>query len=266
MQDLPFMKAEEYLDEFFDDDERLFGKRFDKIDTNISYNPYEESHILPFKKPLSINDINKVDIFGGSSDFDDNFEEFEDENGKDFDRDGEGSFNSAIGEINNISSYTIPMFRGVEDKEDFTYNWSIFGQQDYYSISTIEGKALAFLDTLKLKFGKNIMSDFEQHFIRIIGVTEEAGNIIVKVYLKVSFFDYVINTKTTEVTRGTDQRKLTNNYILTFVKAKGKTAKKCPNCGAPIKGNTSSKCPYCDSTIVTDAKDFVMSKKTNVNL
>ena len=122
------------------------------------------------------------------------------------------------------------------------------------------------LDTLKLKFGKNIMSDFEQHFIRIIGVTEEAGNIIVKVYLKVSFFDYVINTKTTEVTRGTDQRKLTNNYILTFVKAKGKTAKKCPNCGAPIKGNTSSKCPYCDSTIVTDAKDFVMSKKTNVNL
>ena len=143
--------AEEYLHEFFYDDERIFGKRFDKISTDISYNPYEDSHILPFKKPLSINDINKVDIFGGSSNFDDNFEEFEDENGKDFDRDGEGSFNSAIGEINNISSYTIPMFRGVEDKEDFTYDWSIFGQQDYYSISTIEGKALAFLDTLKLK-------------------------------------------------------------------------------------------------------------------
>ena len=146
--------------------------------------------------------------------------------------------------------------------------WSEFDYDKIRELCTDElyNSYISQLDTLKLKKGKNVMSDFEQNSIKITNVKEEAGNVIVTVYLNVSFYDYVINTVSGEVTRGTKQRKLTNNYILTFVKAKGTVTNKCPNCGAPIKGNTSSKCEYCDSTIVTDAKDYVLSKKTNVNL
>ena len=38
--------------------------------------------------------------------------------------------------------------------------------------------------------------------------------------------------------------------------------KKCPNCGAPVDIKASAICPYCDSTLVKDASDYVMSKKT----
>ena len=146
--------------------------------------------------------------------------------------------------------------------------WSEFDYDKIRELCTDElyNSYISQLDTLKLKKGKNVMSDFQQNSIKITNVKEEAGNIVVTVYLNVSFYDYVINTVSGDVTRGTNQRKLTNNYILTFVKSKDAVADKCPNCGAPIKGNTSSKCEYCGSTIVTDAKDYVLSKKTNVNL
>ena len=39
----------------------------------------------------------------------------------------------------------------------------------------------------------------------------------------------------------------------------------CPNCGATISKGHSNKCEYCNSTIVTDSKEFVMSKKKCVN-
>ncbi len=123
------------------------------------------------------------------------------------------------------------------------------------------------LDTLKLKNGKNIMTAFDQEEIRIINIKKEAKLITVEVYLRVTFYDYVINNKTKEVIRGTKDRPLTNNYEMQFVRKQDSSKKthKCPNCGAEIKAVTSSKCEYCGSTIVVEATDFVLSKKTNIN-
>ena len=45
-------------------------------------------------------------------------------------------------------------------------------------------------------------------------------------------------------------------------KATKPTTTKCPNCGAVVDINSSSTCPYCESTLVKDAADYVMSKKT----
>ena len=120
--------------------------------------------------------------------------------------------------------------------------------------------------TLKLKNGKNIMSDFNNMGCKITNIREEAGNIILTTYLKASFYDYVINSKTGQVTRGKNDRKLTNNYIMTFIKSHDEVKlTNCPTCGAPIKGNTSRVCEYCDSTIISNSNEFVMSKKTNIN-
>ena len=123
------------------------------------------------------------------------------------------------------------------------------------------------LDVLKLKNGKNIMSDFVVNGTRIIDVIEEDDKVTVKVFMNVSFFDYVINTTNNQVTRGNKNVKVINNYIMTFVRSKNVSSQMitCPNCGASNQLVTSGKCEYCGSTLVADANDFVLSKKTNVN-
>jgi DNA-directed RNA polymerase subunit RPC12/RpoP len=126
---------------------------------------------------------------------------------------------------------------------------------------------VAQLDTLKLKNGKNIMTAFDNEEIRIIGIKEENKIVTVEVYLRVTFYDYVINDKTKEVIRGTKDQTLTNNYEMQFVRTKHNKKKKvkCPNCGAEVNTVVSSTCEYCGSTIVVNANEFVLSKKTNIN-
>lgn len=124
------------------------------------------------------------------------------------------------------------------------------------------------LETLELKNGQNIMSDFTQKDIKVIDIDDVNGDIILTVFLSVDFYDYVINTISKQVTRGQNHRKISNNYILTFVVKSDYESKdntKCPHCGAPINHVTSGKCEYCNSTIVKKASKFVLSKKTNVN-
>jgi predicted lipid-binding transport protein (Tim44 family) len=123
------------------------------------------------------------------------------------------------------------------------------------------------LDTLKIKNGKNVMSDFDQEEIKIMGIKKQDKLVTVEVYLRITFYDYVINQKSKEVIRGTKDHKLTNNYEMQFVRKQDNSKKKtkCPNCGAEIDTVTSTKCEYCGSTIVVDANEFVLSKKTNIN-
>jgi len=123
------------------------------------------------------------------------------------------------------------------------------------------------LDTLKLKNGKNIMTAFDNEEIKIIGIREENKIVTVEVYLRCTFYDYVINDKTKEVIRGTKDRTLTNNYEMQFVRKTNNKKKKvkCPNCGAEVNTVVSTTCEYCGSTIIIAANEFVLSKKTNVN-
>ena len=121
------------------------------------------------------------------------------------------------------------------------------------------------LETLKLKKGQNIMSDFELLEAKVTRLIEDEQFITVTVYMKITFYDYVINTQTKKVTRGTDTRRLTNNYIMTFVKAKENTQNlKCPKCGAEIENGVKT-CPYCRSKLTYANEEFVLSKKTNIN-
>ena len=123
------------------------------------------------------------------------------------------------------------------------------------------------LDALKIKNGKNIMTAFDNEEIKIIGIKEENKIVTVEVYLRCTFYDYVINNKTKEVIRGSKDYTLTNNYEMQFVRKTNNKKKKvkCPNCGAEINTVVSTKCEYCGSTIVIAANEFVLSKKTNVN-
>ncbi len=120
------------------------------------------------------------------------------------------------------------------------------------------------LDTLKLKNGKNIMSNFNPIDIKITSAKLDNDLISVVVYANITFYDYVINEKTGEVIRGNKSRKVNNHYLMTFVVA-NESITKCPGCGAELKMNTSGVCEYCRMKIVKNASDFVLSKKTNIN-
>ena len=120
------------------------------------------------------------------------------------------------------------------------------------------------LDTLKLKNGKNVMSDFNPIDIKITSAKLDNDLISVVVYANITFYDYVINDKTGEVIRGNKSRKVNNHYLMTFVVA-NESITKCPGCGAELKMNTSGVCEYCRMKIVKNASDFVLSKKTNIN-
>lgn len=123
------------------------------------------------------------------------------------------------------------------------------------------------LETLKLKKQQNIMEDIELIDVKIIDIKEENKVITVDAYLNVKCYDYVIKENTKEVVRGKDNVKINIKYKVSFVKSaiNNNKKEKCPNCGAPVDIISSAKCPYCDSTLVKNASDYVMSKKTSLS-
>ncbi len=122
------------------------------------------------------------------------------------------------------------------------------------------------LETLKLKGQKNIMTNIELEEAKIIDIKKENNVITVNTYMRVKCYDYVIKESTGETVRGKNNQKIIIEYVLSFVKSStnNNTEEKCPNCGAPVEINSSNTCPYCESTLVKDASDYVMSKKTSV--
>ena len=122
------------------------------------------------------------------------------------------------------------------------------------------------LKTLKAKNGKNIMSAFLLQDSHITDVKEQNGQIIVETYMRILFYDYVIDTTTNEVIRGRDDVMINNNYLMTFIKNKDVVdTSKCPNCGAPLNKKHSSTCSYCKSDVIFPSNEFILSKKTNIN-
>ena len=108
------------------------------------------------------------------------------------------------------------------------------------------------------------MKDITLDEAKIIDIYKTKNIITVAVYLRVKCYDYVIKEATGETVRGKNNQKVIIEYILSFVKSaeNNKNEEKCPNCGAPVDIKASATCPYCDSTLVKDASDYVMSKKT----
>ena len=126
---------------------------------------------------------------------------------------------------------------------------------ELYNTYTSQLKALEALNQ------KNVMEDFHKISIDISDFNYTNDSFTIKVELIVSFFDFVVN-KNNQIMRGTNNRKNTNHYELTFISTRNhNNQNKCPNCGAPLQNVASSTCSYCNSTIVSNNYDWVMSKK-----
>ncbi len=119
------------------------------------------------------------------------------------------------------------------------------------------------LETLKLKNGQNIMSDFKLIDSKVTFIRTQGNNIELTVYMDVSFYDYVIDMGTKTVIRGNNRSKVTNRYMMIFVKSAVNTDDfvTCPNCGNQVHIIVSGQCEYCRTFIVRDSDEFVLSEK-----
>ena len=118
------------------------------------------------------------------------------------------------------------------------------------------------LETLKIKNQKNMMEHIKFRNGYIKEYKKIKNKEIIEIYLTVSCYDYIINTESNEVVRGSKYEELTLSYILTFER-NIKVINKCPQCGASVKNLTE--CPYCKSKIVNNTTNMILVKKQMIS-
>jgi len=144
------------------------------------------------------------------------------------------------------------------------YAWMNFDEEMIRKCTTDEmyNMYLMQLDTLKVKNQKNLMYDIKYLGSSIKEKYEENGQETIIMNMQVSCYDFIINTKTNKVVRGSSSKLNIYSYELTFVRTKeNKGIDICPQCGAPVEGNNSGVCEYCRSTLISNNYTLVMSKK-----
>lgn len=144
------------------------------------------------------------------------------------------------------------------------FAWMNFDEETIRKCTTDEmyNMYLMQLDTLKVKNQKNLMYDISYLGSSIKNRYEENGQETIVMNMQVSCYDFIIDTKTNKVVRGSSSKVNTYSYELTFVRTKeNKKLDICPRCGAPVEGNNSGVCEYCKSTLVSNNYTLVMSKK-----
>jgi len=114
----------------------------------------------------------------------------------------------------------------------------------------------------------NVMDRICVNYAKLYNFKQEGDKDVLTVELNSSMIDYIMDATTKQVKQGNTTTRLTNTYLLTFVRTKGMTTEKavgevdttnCPNCGAPTKITSSGKCEYCGSVITTDTHDWALS-------
>lgn len=114
----------------------------------------------------------------------------------------------------------------------------------------------------------NVMDRICVNYAKLNKFEQTADKDILNIALNSSMIDYIKDEKTGAVLKGNTEIRLTNTYILTFVRKKGvltqaggsKVASaNCPNCGAPTKVALAGKCEYCGSIIKIEEHGWVLS-------
>ena len=134
-----------------------------------------------------------------------------------------------------------------------------FDQLDQLCHNTLSREYKTQLSSLREKHGTNVMNDFELLDIKVQGVSREAGNIIVKLYLKNRYIDYTVDDQN-NLLRGDYQHKIEVESRLVFCKRKevGRQMHYCPKCGSEL--NDSKECSSCGHVVAKKNK-FILKEK-----
>ena len=114
------------------------------------------------------------------------------------------------------------------------------------------------LDELKTNNQQRIMKDFEIVTFNLNGISEENDIVIIRTFLHMISYDYVIDSKTKEIVKGTDTNVVHSRCALNFIVKRGETLTECPSCGAKIKPG-DSECDYCHTIIINNYGGFILN-------
>lgn len=117
------------------------------------------------------------------------------------------------------------------------------------------------LEILKTRKQKKIIDHVKKGVSNIKSIEEQNGTIIVEMYLRIDFNNYIIDTETEEVVSGNKSEKVVNQYYLQFVKSK-KLVDKCPNCNSSL--NKKNICNHCKTYVDVGYDDLVLSSKKKI--
>ena len=113
------------------------------------------------------------------------------------------------------------------------------------------------LEILKLKDGQNIMNSFRPKEMYIKKATRRDNALEIEFYLDIKFKDYVINTKTNKVIRGSKHQTIHNKYRLVYQK-QDFYMDKCPSCGKELPATSNTTCPSCNSIIINNTNKYIL--------
>ena len=102
------------------------------------------------------------------------------------------------------------------------------------------------------------MKDFNVVTYNLNSISEENDIVIIKTFLHMTSYDYIIDSKTNEIINGTDSTIVHGRCQLNFIVKKGITLTKCPSCGAKVMPG-DSECDYCHTIIINNYGDFVLN-------
>lgn len=163
-----------------------------------------------------------------------------------------------------------------EEKEliDILYNnyieiqnaWMNFDYDKLKELCTDElyNMYLSQLNILKYDNRQNIMDDFGLLRSKIISYIDVNNSNLIRVYMKVTLRDYIVDIKTGEVVDGNKHKYIVNNYYMEFIKNNNFNQKKCPGCGASLTDVSKGKCPYCRHIITNVSDKYLLCKKKNM--
>lgn len=142
--------------------------------------------------------------------------------------------------------------------------WMNFKLEDVRDVITDELFTMyeSQLETLKVKGEQNIMKEFILKNVYLSDVTKQNNTVTITAIYMIDFYDYIINSSTKTVIRGSDNYKMSVNYQMKFRQTldESKKVTKCPNCGANIDVNANGECSYCHSIFNLEKYDWIITK------
>ena len=159
------------------------------------------------------------------------------------------------------------VFERFQDYVDIQNAWMEFDYDVLGNKTTNElyNQYLMQLETLKAKGQKNVMNSFTYVKGKVTNIEKTDNQLAVTVEIVTRFYDYIVNQENGLILRGSDKKKVTLHYQMTFVRSTKKSiATNCPNCGAKLKKTSTNVCEFCKTTITKESKEWLLAEKKSI--
>ena len=159
------------------------------------------------------------------------------------------------------------VFERFKDYVDIQNAWMEFDYDVLGNKTTNElyNQYLMQLETLKAKGQKNVMNSFTYVKGKVTNIEKTDNQLAVTVEIVTRFYDYIVNQENGLILRGSDKKKVTLHYQMTFVRSTKKSiTTHCPNCGTKLKKTSTNVCEFCKTTITKESKEWLLAEKKSI--